>query len=704
MVRILHLLVSALLLIAATSAARAAAPKIVLFEDPTLNASRLHYPLLISEERGYRIRCDEQTEEQAIVRGLGFGSVPSEIRTAVDPEIVAAAPAANPLLCPTSDRYPIKVFAHDGGEGLTYYLQFPTDFGSTTFSDRLYIPGCAALAEGLKLNLAAAINADPTPFFPGRIHTIACLSGTPLVDRLDTFAKWCIKDFLDIPPAVTLEALLALTPEGVAAQGDPAACARAQEFLMSSTTLDLAGQRLTNLEPLATLPHLTSLSLAGNEITDTSALANLTALTFLDLSHNRVTNINALALLKNLTEAELGSNQIEDLRPLASARALTRLGLADNQIADTSTLRFLQELTTLNLSRNRIDDARPLKVLTKLTDLNLRRNRLGTVQSVNDVLQYKPSLDGNPVCISRPDQATTAHQKIFEACITAIKEGQVVLANMQTGKCLGVADERSDNNAPVVQFDCDSEGWRLWRLVETADGFQVQNVQTDKCLTIAGGVSTANSLPTVQFNCDAHASRQWKVTATGDGFRVENLLTEKCLTIAGGVSTENGVAAVQFNCDRDPSRFWSIRAAEPEVMLVNRQTGKCLAVEEGRIDNNAPTVQFDCDGNAWRLWKLIDRGDGFEVKSVRTGKCLTIAGGVSTDNNIPALQFNCDGDPSRYWKLVDTRNGLQAENVQTGKCLTIAGGLSTENNVPAVQFTCDRDPSRFWSVNSASNR
>ena len=38
-----------------------------------------------------------------------------------------------------------------------------------------------------------------------------------------------------------------------------------------------------------------------------------------------------------------------------------------------------------------------------------------------------------------------------------------------------------------------------------------------------------------------------------------NVKTNKCLTIAGGVSTANNVTALQFDCDSDPSRTWTIR-------------------------------------------------------------------------------------------------------------------------------------------------
>lgn len=135
------------------------------------------------------------------------------------------------------------------------------------------------------------------------------------------------------------------------------------------------------------------------------------------------------------------------------------------------------------------------------------------------------------------------------------------------------------------------------------------NVQTGKCLTIAGGVSTANNVEAVQFDCDTDPSRRWTLSdVTGTGmYQIRNVRTGKCLTIAGGVSTADNVVALQFNCDADPSRRW---------------------------------VLADVTGSAI-----------YQIRNVQTGKCLTIAGGVSTQNNVQALQFRCDADPSRRWTL-----------------------------------------------------
>jgi cytolethal distending toxin subunit A len=141
---------------------------------------------------------------------------------------------------------------------------------------------------------------------------------------------------------------------------------------------------------------------------------------------------------------------------------------------------------------------------------------------------------------------------------------EVMLDNTQTGKCLTIAGGVSmDNNIPAVQFNCDSDPSRRWRLAEMGGNgiYQIRNVQTGKCLTIAGGRSTDNNVQALQFNCDSDPSRTWRIDdVTGSGLhQIRNVQTNKCLTVAGGRSTDNNVEALQFNCDSDPSRTWTIR-------------------------------------------------------------------------------------------------------------------------------------------------
>lgn len=420
------LLILVLLVAAGAGQARADEPKVVLFEDPTLAANRLHHPLLISEGRGYRIRCESQADEEAVIRGLGFATVPSEVLTAVDDVIVAADPATNPLLCPSGDAYPIKVFARDDGSGLVYYLQFPSDLGATSFSDRLYIPGCAPLVTELKLDLDEALNADPTPFFVGKIHTIACLTGAPLVDRPTTFAKWCVKGDRTPAETATVMAMLDSTPGGVSTLGNPAACSAAQAFLESIITLNLNGKGVQSLGPISVLAHLTSLSIADNAITDLEPLTKLRALTFLDISGNHVGNINALAPLTALVRLDISDNGISDIRSLSALALLTNLTLDNNEVTDLGPLQFLQALSTLSIANNDLTGEMldPLSALGGLTTLNLSNNRIETFANLGSfpsTLQI--NLSGNPIvveggqsfvdlCVLHRDAATPLGQTI----------------------------------------------------------------------------------------------------------------------------------------------------------------------------------------------------------------------------------------------------------------------------------------------------
>lgn len=389
------------------------APRVVLFEDPALGADRLHYPLLISGERGYRIRCATQADEEAVIRGLGFATVPSTILTAVDPAIAAAAPGENPLLCPTGPDFAIKIFAAQGPQGLTHYLQFPAGFGAQGFADRLYVPGCLGLVEALGLDLTTAVAADPTPFFPGKIHTIACLAGAPLPFTPNSFTDWCVDQGRSAAETATVMALLDASPGGISALGNPAACAAAESFFRAITTLNLNGKGVQSLAPLATLPHLTSLSLANNAITDISPLSRLTALGFLDLSGNQISNITALLPMSTLTRLTLSRNRISDIRTLAALSLLTSLTLDQNTIGDLAPLQFLQALTQLSLAANGLTGPmlEPLTALGQLTRLNLSDNRIASFEFLGALPStLNIDLTGNPI-------AASGGQSFLDLCI-----------------------------------------------------------------------------------------------------------------------------------------------------------------------------------------------------------------------------------------------------------------------------------------------
>jgi hypothetical protein len=51
----------------------------------------------------------------------------------------------------------------------------------------------------------------------------------------------------------------------------------------------------------------------------------------------------------------------------------------------------------------------------------------------------------------------------------------------------------------------------LGSLKDVGGAFQIQNAKTHKCLMIAGGTSPQNNLEAVQFDCDSDVSRIWRL-------------------------------------------------------------------------------------------------------------------------------------------------------------------------------------------------
>ena len=88
------------------------------------------------------------------------------------------------------------------------------------------------------------------------------------------------------------------------------------QFAVNLTTLDLEGNRISDLTPISNLRNLEDLRLPRNVIKDISPLAGLTNLRVLALDHNFITDVEALAGLSNLREIAIEHNSIPDYSPL----------------------------------------------------------------------------------------------------------------------------------------------------------------------------------------------------------------------------------------------------------------------------------------------------------------------------------------------------------------------------------------------------
>ncbi|MCP0887837.1 MucBP domain-containing protein [Ligilactobacillus sp. WILCCON 0076] len=86
------------------------------------------------------------------------------------------------------------------------------------------------------------------------------------------------------------------------------------------------------------MADITDLSGVNRNIKSLEGLEYATSLTSLNISGNQISDISPLAKLSSLTDLNLSDNQISDISPIANLKSLTYLNLNFNKISDFSTI------------------------------------------------------------------------------------------------------------------------------------------------------------------------------------------------------------------------------------------------------------------------------------------------------------------------------------------------------------------------------
>ena len=177
------------------------------------------------------------------------------------------------------------------------------------------------------------------------------------------------------------------------------------EYCISLTELiNLGGEELSNISPLASLTNLTKLHLNA-PVSDISALASLTDLTELEVLRAQISDISVLASLINLTHLGLMDNEISDISPLAELTNLTSLMIAFNPVKDISPLSSLTNLKELIISHTLVSDISPLASLTNLTKLQIWFNQ---ISDISPLVKNSGLSDGDYVNLMNNPLSTTS--------------------------------------------------------------------------------------------------------------------------------------------------------------------------------------------------------------------------------------------------------------------------------------------------------
>jgi len=166
--------------------------------------------------------------------------------------------------------------------------------------------------------------------------------------------------------------------------GDRVASLAGIEQLTSVREVDLTGQDVTDLAPLAALTGLASLRLTSNAaVTDLSALDGL-PLTNLGLSGTGVSDLGPLAGTTTLQWVGLAGTGVTDLRPLAGSTGLLELDVAHASVADLSPLAGATSLSRLDVRENQVADLTPLASMPALDELWVGGNPVADLRPLLD--------------------------------------------------------------------------------------------------------------------------------------------------------------------------------------------------------------------------------------------------------------------------------------------------------------------------------
>ncbi len=139
-------------------------------------------------------------------------------------------------------------------------------------------------------------------------------------------------------------------------------------------SLQLRVKGILRVDDLKYFESLEILNLYGNKISDLTPLASLKNLKTLNVSKNSVKSLEPLRELVNLEKLTADENGISDLTPLLSLVNLKYISVKENQIKSLDGLENMSKLEELYASQNRITDTKALKGCFALKTLKLASN------------------------------------------------------------------------------------------------------------------------------------------------------------------------------------------------------------------------------------------------------------------------------------------------------------------------------------------
>jgi hypothetical protein len=133
----------------------------------------------------------------------------------------------------------------------------------------------------------------------------------------------------------------------------------------------------------------------------------------------------------------------------------------------------------------------------------------------------------------------------------------------QSQKCVDDPNG-STANVTMIIYTCLGGGNQRWYLEDTDTGYyQIVNQQSGKCLTVLNA-STSNNAPIIQYACNTGDNEEWTLRNAWQDqnspyfwyYDVVNRHSGRCITVKNA-STNNGASLLQYTCNGGYNSQWA---------------------------------------------------------------------------------------------------------------------------------------------------
>ncbi|WP_225209714.1 ricin-type beta-trefoil lectin domain protein [Xanthomonas bonasiae] len=199
-----------------------------------------------------------------------------------------------------------------------------------------------------------------------------------------------------------------------------------------------------------------------------------------------------------------------------------------------------------------------------------------------------------------------------------------------SGKCLDVADGRTDNTARIQVWGCNGLRQQKWQW--QSQGRSLRSFGTDKVLDIEG--VNANVGAKIQLYQSLNSPNQrWSFSTSSiiaSGGKVLDVISW---------GTGNGARLQTWDNVGGANQVWKFDPASGAIQV---STGRCLDVANYSIYSGAPVQLWDCSGTKNQKWTLGPNGSLIGYG----GNCLEASGGYGT-NGRPIVMATCNGSQAQ---------------------------------------------------------